>query len=91
MHPYKTKMTNSEFDTLDELYFTISFEELKSRLSVEEGELKEELFGLIQKGWVKCLQNSTDEEINDLDNFKEEYKNYNYLATKAGLLAHNSR
>jgi hypothetical protein len=84
-------MTNSEFDTLDELYFTISFDELKSRLSMEEGELKEELLRLISKGWVKCLQNHTDEEINDLENFKEEFKNYNYLATKAGLLAHNSR
>lgn len=84
-------MTDKEFDTLDELYFTISYESLKSKLSMEDKELKSELLGLMGKGWVKCLHKLTDEEICDLENFEEEYKNYNYLATKAGLLAHNSR
>jgi hypothetical protein len=49
------------------------------------------LRSLMGKGWVKCLHTQTDEEIYDLENFEEEFKNYNYLATKAGLLAHNRR
>jgi hypothetical protein len=84
-------MTDKEFDILDELYFTIAFDSLKSKLPFQDLELREELLGLIKKGWVKCLQKQTDEEMNDLENFEKEYKNYNYLASKAGLLAHNSR
>jgi DNA-binding MarR family transcriptional regulator len=84
-------MTNQEFDTLDELYFTISYKNLRSKLSMEDEQLKEELRSLMGKGWVKCLHNQTDEEIYELENFEEEFKNYNYLATKAGLLAHNRR
>jgi hypothetical protein len=84
-------MTNQEFDTLDELYFTISYENLRSKLSMEDEQLKEELRSLMGKGWVKCLHKETDEEIYELENFEEEFKNYNYLATKAGLLAHNRR
>jgi hypothetical protein len=58
---------------------------------MEEFALVNGLHALIQKGWVKCLAKETDEEIVVTDNFKAEFKKYNYLATKAGLLAHNSK
>jgi hypothetical protein len=84
-------MTDLEFDMMDELYFISSFQELKDKLSLEETELVNVLHKLIQKGWVKCLEKETDDEPEVLPNFKAEYQNYNYLATKAGLLAHNSK
>jgi hypothetical protein len=84
-------MTDLEFDMMDELYFISSFHELKEKLSLEEPELVNALHKLIQKGWVKCLEKETDDELEVPSNFKAEYQNYNYLATKAGLLAHNSK
>ena len=84
-------MTDKEFEILDVLYFTIPFDEFKKELDWDEAEIVEELDKLIKKGWVKCLQKLTEEEVEDLSQFKTEYKKYNYLATKEGLFAHNSR
>ncbi|MBX9852510.1 MAG: hypothetical protein K2X86_12235 [Cytophagaceae bacterium] len=84
-------MTDKEFEILDLLYFTVPFEELKKELDWNEADIIEELVKLIKKGWVKCLYKVTEEEVEDLSQFKTEYKNYNYLATKEGLFAHNSR
>lgn len=84
-------MTDSEFDVLDELYFVISFKELLQYVSMTEWELKEVLHCMLQKKWIKCLS-SPDYELsgNELD-FENYYNTYYYLATKAGLLAHNTR
>jgi hypothetical protein len=84
-------MTNREFEIIDELYFTISFNELFKHLDIEEALLKNELWDLIKKGWVKCMEKITDNEMEDFMRYDIEYKNFNYLATKKGLLAHNSR
>jgi hypothetical protein len=84
-------MTDPQFDIMDELYFISSFEELMTKLSMEESEVINELHTLIQKGWVKCIEKDTEADIESPINFKAEFKKYNYLATKAGLLAHNSR
>lgn len=84
-------MTESEFDVLDELYFVLSFKELLQNVSIAEPELKDVLHSLLQKKWIKCLL-SPDYELagNELD-FDNRYNTYYYLATKAGLLAHNTR
>lgn len=84
-------MTNLEFEILDELYFVSDFEALMKSVSVDESVLKDELEALLQKGWVKLLEKKSDNEISSLDSYNNNYKNYNYLATKEGLLAHNSR
>lgn len=84
-------VTDEEFEIIDSLYFIISFEDLKSELTWEEIVLKDKLLKLIKKGWVKCLKKGSDEEIEDLRDFEFQYKNYNYLATKEGLLTHNSK
>jgi len=84
-------MTDLEFDIMDELYFIVAFQELKKNLSMDETELVNALSALIRKGWVKCLEKETDREIEVHTNFQAEYQKYNYLATKAGLLAHNSK
>jgi hypothetical protein len=84
-------VTDEEFELLDSLYFISSFDAIKSELRWQELVLKERLIELIKKGWVKCLETSSDHEIEDMTKFDLNYKNWNYLVTKEGLFAHNSR
>ena len=83
-------MTDQEFEILDELYFVQTFEALRHSTNLSGPELKRWLNQLIDKGWVKCLDSLTEEVVTDAPDFEIHYKNYHYLATKAGLLAHNS-
>ncbi|MCU0438438.1 MAG: transporter [Raineya sp.] len=84
-------MTNLEFEVLDQLYFVESFQKIQQELSLEELTLKEVLKDMIEKGWVKCFSDRYTEVIMDTKLFEEKYTLYQYLATKEGLLAHNSR
>lgn len=84
-------MTDLEFDVLDELYFVISFKDLQHTLALDEEDLCPLLYSMIEKGWVKCLKSFSDELTPTKPDFMQNYRNYQYLATKAGLLAHNSR
>jgi hypothetical protein len=85
------EMTDTEFDVLDELYFVQSYGVLHGQLQISEEALRETLVQLARKGWVKVLR-SHDEEVEPEEAHRtERYANYYFLATKAGLLAHNSR
>ena len=83
-------MTDEEFDVLDELYFVIRFGELADLTEKSSEDLVEVLKSLYQKGWIKVMMTVDDElpesEI-DLDN---SFSDYYFLATKKGLLAHNT-
>jgi len=84
-------MTDLEFDLIDEMYFVVAFEVLQSKVQAEEQELLHTLEGLLQKGWVKCFLPQSDEIVTKFEDFSQHYKKYHYLASKEGLLAHNSR
>jgi len=84
-------LTDLEFELIDALYFTLPFGRLKAELEWEENVLKEELLKLIRKGWVKCIEEKGDEEVEDLQEIESNYKNLSFVATKEGLLEHNSR
>lgn len=84
-------MSDLEYDVLDELYFVISFSQLQATLELEEGELRNVLQTLLRKNWVKCFKNRTDELSADETDFAGQFKDYFYLATKAGLLAHHGK
>ena len=84
-------MEENEYVILDELYFVVTFDELQRKTGFPEGRLKEELSNLLKKGWLKIVDLETDSEIEDHSVIERDYKNYNYLASKAGLFAHNSR
>jgi DNA-binding HxlR family transcriptional regulator len=84
-------MTDLEFEILDEIYFVESFENLQKKLEIEKQVLKDTLKQMIEKGWVKCFANQYTEVVFDTHSFEEKYQIYHYLATKEGLLAHNSR
>ena len=84
-------MTDLEFDVMDELYFVISFKDLQDKVDLPEPQLKEILGSLVDKNYVKCFQNISDELPNDEVDFERNYRIYHYLASKQGLFAHNSR
>lgn len=83
-------MTDLEFDLIDNLYFVQRFEALCKAVEIEEEELKKILFQMVQKDWVKVMDMQTDEEILDAAVWTKNYSAYFYLATKKGLLAHNT-
>lgn len=84
-------MSDIEFDVLDELYFVQPFAYLVDELEMDELGLRAVLSGLIDKGWVKCFLSMQEEELTQDVKLEEKYKEYFYLATKAGLMAHNGR
>jgi len=84
-------MTEQEYLIMDELYFVISFRELKEKLLLEEAELKKNLSTLLQRKYIKCLSNVSDEIPPEHVDFENNYRNYHYLASKEGLFAHNTR
>ncbi|WP_017732897.1 hypothetical protein [Nafulsella turpanensis] len=84
-------MTDQEFDVMDELYFVQSFAELQQSCQLEAQELKQLLLSLIRKEWVRWMIDRADEAPSGETIQEEQMEQYYYLATKAGLLAHNSR
>ncbi len=85
------EMTDTEFDVMDELYFVQSYRALHGQLQISEEALRETLVQLVRNGWVKVLR-SHDEEVDpEAAQQPDDYGDYYFLATKAGLLAHNSR
>jgi DNA-binding Lrp family transcriptional regulator len=84
-------MTDIEFDVIDELYFVTPFDTLADQVAIPEQELKQTLQNLLAKGWIKCFKTASEELMPAALNFDKEYRQYYFLATKAGLLAHNSK
>ncbi|KAA3437913.1 hypothetical protein [Rufibacter hautae] len=85
-------MTDQEFNIIDELYFVTSFEALLQELRMPDPELREALRGLISMNYIKCLFPDQDTEVPfDPEHFAREGHHYFFLATKEGLLTHNSR
>ena len=82
-------MSEDEFDLIDELYFVQHFKDLKDTLNWDEARLLATLQSLYQKEFIKCLI-APDEEIFGIIEFSPKGKDYFYLATKKGLMNHNS-
>lgn len=85
-------MTDQEFEVLDELYFVISFHDLIRNLSWKAEELLPVLVQLYERGMVKCIDPLRDEEIELTPiELEQMYPKLLFLATKKGLMEHNSR
>lgn len=82
-------MTDDEFDLLDELYFLQSYEYLKNKLDWEDQRLLFTLESLLKKGWIKCYS-GPEEEIFGTPQLATKGKELYYLASKQGLLTHNT-
>jgi hypothetical protein len=84
-------MTENEFAIMDELYFVTSYPDLKSTSALSDQELCTALRDLIAKGYVKILYPDPDTEYGYNEaTFGNHCQDYFYLATKAGLVVHNS-
>ena len=84
-------MSDQEFDVLDELYFVQSFDEVRELTGMDNESLKEVLQELLSKGWIRCMESRDGVVDGRRTDFQKNYRQYFYLATKPGLLAHNSR
>lgn len=84
-------MTSDEFDLLDELYFVTSFDEVKRALDWSEDRLYTSLITLFRKDWIKCMNAKSEELPSREIDLENAFREYHYLATKQGLLAHNGR
>lgn len=82
-------MSETEFDLLDELYFVQTYEFIKNSLGWTDDLLLETLDSLYKGGMIKCLVTPDSERFDSVDIFSEG-KNLYYLATKKGLMAHNT-
>ncbi|RDC63339.1 hypothetical protein [Adhaeribacter pallidiroseus] len=85
-------MTEREFDIIDELYFVTSFRQLADALNLPLEELSAGLQALARQGYIKCFYPDPDTEVEyNPVNFNQQCAQYYYLATKKGLMIHNSR
>jgi len=83
-------MSEEEFDLLDELYFVQPYHYLKETLGWDDEKLLVNLQELSNKGFIKCLTHP-DKEIFDNIKIGENGTEYFYLATKKGLMHHNTK
>lgn len=84
-------MTDLEYDVLDELYFVTSFPDLKHTTDLEASELKKVLMDLYKKGWIKVFESmETETEIAE-ETLVRKAENFFFLASKQGLLVHNTQ
>ena len=84
-------MTEEEFEVLDELYFVTHYEELQLSLNLDTEPLRSLIISLWDKGWLRCYLGVDNELDGDTVDFENQFNKYHYLASKEGLLAHNSR
>lgn len=82
-------MSETEFDLLDELYFVQTYDFIKDSLGWKDDLLLETLDSLYKGGMIKCLAAPDSERFDSVDIFSEGKSLY-YLATKKGLMAHNT-
>lgn len=83
-------MNDIHYQVLSELYFVISYDELKSSLGMEDENLLIVLIQLYEKGWIRCYDGLDNELVGAEVDLEKSYHNYHYLASKEGLFAHNS-
>lgn len=81
-------MSDHEYDVLDELYFLIAFKELKENVGMEDDELLSVLQKMHRKGWIKCYSEPDEELEPEQVDLQVHFRDYHYLATKAGLKVH---
>ncbi|AWW29881.1 hypothetical protein DN752_06980 [Echinicola strongylocentroti] len=82
-------MSEEEFELMDELYFVQPYSYLKEVLDWEDEVLLTTLQGLYERRLIKCLL-VPDQEIFDQVEVMKSGTLYYYLATKKGLMEHNT-
>ncbi len=85
-------VTDPEFDLLDELYFVTPFRTLLQKTGLPAAELENQLRSLLEQGLVRSYWPDPDTELAyETTSFGAIARDASYLASKEGLLQHNTR
>lgn len=85
-------MTDAEYDILDELYFVTSFRDLSHKTGLAPAALAPPLRSLLEQGLVRSFWPDPDTELAyEESSFGAINQDCFYLASKEGLLQHNTR
>ncbi|SHL79038.1 MarR family transcriptional regulator [Hymenobacter psychrotolerans] len=85
-------MTDPQFDILDELYFVTSFRDLLQKTRLQAPELTQHLRGLLEQGLIRSFWPDPDTELAyEESSFGALSQDCFFLASKEGLLQHNTR
>ncbi|MBD2715198.1 hypothetical protein KBK19_09145 [Microvirga sp. STR05] len=85
-------MTDPQFDILDELYFVTSFRDLSQKTRLPAAELTQHLRGLLEQGLIRSFWPDPDTELAyEESSFGALSQDCFFLASKEGLLQHNTR
>ncbi|GAB3659836.1 hypothetical protein GCM10027594_30490 [Hymenobacter agri] len=89
---YPLPVTDPEFDLLDELYFVTPFRTLLQKTGLPPQELENQLRSLLEQGLVRSYWPDPDTELAyETTSFGAIARDASYLASKEGLLQHNTR
>lgn len=85
-------MTDPEYDLLDELYFVTSFRALLEKTGIPAPELENQLRNLLEQGLIRSFWPDPDTELAyEITSFGAIARDASFLASKEGLLQHNTR
>ncbi|MFQ3577080.1 MAG: hypothetical protein SNJ77_11660 [Cytophagales bacterium] len=84
-------MSELEFEVLDELYFAIDIHNLSQQTGINIEDLRDLIWEMKKKDWVKVMRDFDDEIDPEESEFKQFFEKYHYIASKKGLLLHNSK
>ena len=85
-------MTDPEYDLLDELYFVTPFRTLLQKTGLPAQDLEDQLRSLLEQGLIRSYWPDPDTELAyEPTLFGALGRNASYLASKEGLLQHNTR
>ncbi len=86
----KEQMEELMYQILEELYFIKTINQLEKKLEIDSSVLSLTLWKMIEKGLVKIMMKYDDEIELNKEEFELNSKNYHYIASKKGLIWHNS-
>lgn len=85
-------VTDPQFDILDELYFVTSFRDLSQKTRLPATELTQHLRSLLEQGLIRSFWPDPDTELAyEESSFGALSQDCFFLASKEGLLQHNTR
>lgn len=84
-------MNDLEFEVLDQLYFITPFAELLGQCGLEKDILLKVLQELMAKKWIKVFEGHIEILETQSNHIHEKFESLSFLASKAGLLAHNGK
>ena len=85
-------VTDPEYDLLDELYFVTPFRTLLQKTGLPVVDLENQLRSLLEQGLIRSYWPDPDTELAyETTSFGAIARDAAYLASKEGLLQHNTR